>query len=55
MKKEKPQSKSIDLSEYKEEAIPFDVVIRQLGKTKPHPPSPTQAKPKTTKVARKHK
>ncbi len=47
------QPKIPDLSEYTEEAIPFDAVIRQLGKIKPHPILP-QAKPTTTR-ARKHK
>jgi hypothetical protein len=45
------QAKPVDLSEYAEEAIPFDVVTRKLGKTKPAIPEITKRKP--AKTARK--
>ena len=35
MAKTTKQSKVLDLSEFAEEAIPFDVVIRMLGKVNP--------------------
>lgn len=39
--------KPIDLSEYTEEKIPFDDVIRKVGKVKPqHKPSPPKKKNK---------
>jgi hypothetical protein len=53
--KNKPakESASIDLSEYAEEAVPFDAVIRQLAKAKPaHRVAP---KPKPAKPARQRK
>jgi hypothetical protein len=46
-KKEKP----VDLSEYAEERIPFDAVIRKLGKVKLAEPE----KKKTAKPAPKRK
>jgi hypothetical protein len=33
--KQQEQAKEIDLSEYTEEKIPFDAVIRKLAKSKP--------------------
>jgi hypothetical protein len=35
MKTTNKNQKPIDLSEYAEEAVPFDTVIRQLAKAKP--------------------
>jgi hypothetical protein len=46
------KSRQIDLSEYSEEALPFDAVIRQIAKVKPaHLP----AKKKPAKSSRKIK
>ena len=47
------QTKPLDLSEYTEEAIPFDVVIRRIAHAKPvHRVAP---KAKLAKNARKRK
>ena len=40
----KPKPKPVDLSEYAEEAIPFDEVIRVLGKAHAPEPPPKPAK-----------
>lgn len=45
------QAKPLDLSEYAEEKIPFDAVIRRLGNTK----APAPTKRKTAKAAPKRK
>lgn len=47
------QAKPLDLSEYAEEAIPFDAVIRKLGKVKPA--EHEKPKKKTAKPAPKRK
>jgi len=49
----KPKPKPVDLSEYAEEAVPFDTVMRQLLKAAPAPR--TTAKPKPAKKAQKRK
>lgn len=36
------KSKPIDLSEYEEEAVPFDAVIRKLAHAKPAHKAPTR-------------
>ena len=52
MNKPTKQPKPIDLSEYAEEAVPFDAVILKLAKVKPAQPA---AKIKPAKTARKRK
>ena len=42
----KPKPQPIDLSEYEEQAVPFDDVIRKIAKAKPEP---KEAKPKKPK------
>lgn len=51
MEKTTKHTKPSDLSEYSEERIPFDVVIRKLGKVK----TATPEKKKTAKPAPKSK
>lgn len=46
------KTKQIDLSEYSEEAIPFDMVIRKIGKANQNLPVKSKPEPK---VARKRK
>lgn len=52
MTKPVKQPKPVDLSEYAEEAVPFDAVIRKLAKVKP---THSTAKHKPAKAARKRK
>ena len=52
MSKPAKKQKPVDLSEYAEEAVPFDTVIRQLARAKP---DCTPAKPAPAKPARKRK
>ena len=47
------QPKPVDLSEYAEERIPFDTVIRKLSRVKTTHATP--AKPKRARAARKRK
>lgn len=52
MPKPAKQLKLIDLSEYAEEAVPFDAVIRKLAKVNP---MHSTAKHKPARAARKRK
>jgi hypothetical protein len=52
MQKPTKQSKPIDLSEYAEEAVPFDAVILELAKVKSAQPT---IKNRAAKTVRKRK
>jgi hypothetical protein len=44
--------KPVDLSEYEQEAVPFDAVIRQLARVKPAHPAPHKPQRKAKKRAK---
>jgi hypothetical protein len=52
MPKPAKKPKPVDLSEYAEEAIPFDQVVRQLARAKPEQPA---ARRRPAKTSRKRK
>lgn len=51
-KQKREPAKPVDLSEYAEEAVPFDTVMRQILKAKP---MPRTTKRTTSKTAAKRK